>query len=449
MLIDKKEMIRFFVGLGISAVVFFIYAMFLSRGHSNQGFAAIIILVWAIIYLKNICGFKFLSFQIVFTLLIWLFHFGFFPLYYWGRENDIMANGLYLFSTDAINQALYAGNLMFLSLILGFTFSSNNIEDYIENRDNESYIPPAVLQMFRIVFYVCLIPFMINIIISLMARGYEDVYSRYTSGITAYLYLILYATSIFLFQNSINENRIDKVCLLYLLYAVSMLSGQRIDALCIILTFLLMQFGQRKFKLKTIALCILIVFVGLYFTHTIGFYRKNFGLMFNKLFSAENFIKYLSNPIAPILGEFGGTISTLVGSVEYYTAENLLKGNTYFASLVYIIPKLNSILPQRYITFIDVFPTAIKHGLGGSFLGEVYANFSVYGFIAVFIMSIFIGKITISSYGNNENPYRKWWKNVMIFVFFLLVRGYFKNVIFLGFWCWIIMKRLTKCYVVV
>ncbi len=106
----------------------------------------------------------------------------------------------------------------------------------------------------------------------------------------------------------------------------------------------------------------------------------------------------IANPIVELIGELGGTLKTLVYSVTYVPSiVPLENGKTYFNTLLLSVPFLEEYVDSLSICYLKNFPS--YRYLGGSWLGEIYFNFSWLGIIFAYLL----GKIC----GSFERVYKK------------------------------------------
>jgi len=105
----------------------------------------------------------------------------------------------------------------------------------------------------------------------------------------------------------------------------------------------------------------------------------------------DNFIK--SNPLFLLLGDFGGTITPVMAAVKNLSLDNYLFGISYFFAFIRVIPSIHRLFPESFSTFVYLFPKAEQRSLGGSLIGEAYANFGMLGFLVMLLMGIVISKL--------------------------------------------------------
>jgi len=88
---------------------------------SNEmlGLQAMIVLAITMFFLIKCAHFKLLSFPVIFSVLVWIFHFGFFPVYYFGAQNTIFVDDLLKYSYEYILEAFNVCLLFYCFLNIG------------------------------------------------------------------------------------------------------------------------------------------------------------------------------------------------------------------------------------------------------------------------------------------------------------------------------------------
>lgn len=108
-----------------------------------------------------------------------------------------------------------------------------------------------------------------------------------------------------------------------------------------------------------------------------------------------------NNPIKKQLIEFGGTILTLGLAIEYIPAFTpYYFGSTYLYSLLTVLPNIGGFLNPvlSNIKTASILQRYYPGALGGSYLAELYMNFSWIGIVGSIIFGLIIAKIDFKSY---------------------------------------------------
>lgn len=132
------------------------------------------------------------------------------------------------------------------------------------------------------------------------------------------------------------------------------------------------------------------------------------------------------NPIIAFLAEMGGTMKSLVYSIQDFPSySNYAYGKSYIQTFISAIPFVGEkLVNENYLVFKYNFRS--HRYLGGSWLGEAYYNFSWFGCIFCF----FIGKCTYKidftlANGDNTNNIVKLFCLTFLFYFIRYIRDYF------------------------
>ncbi|WP_282709347.1 O-antigen polysaccharide polymerase Wzy [Ligilactobacillus sp. Marseille-Q7487] len=119
---------------------------------------------------------------------------------------------------------------------------------------------------------------------------------------------------------------------------------------------------------------------------------------FTQLFYVQN------SPILSMIAELGSTLKSLVYSIiNFPTHNNYGYGSSYWETILSIFPVTEKFTDPKHLTFIYGF--LYNPYLGGSWLGEVYYNFSYFGFIFCYFWGRILGsfeKIFLMDDINNE-----------------------------------------------
>ena len=443
----KSQTIWYYIGLAIGLIFIIYFFLYMQKDYSSLGACSLVILAMSIFVLVLGRGYRFLSFPVVFSVLVWVFHFGFFPLYLFGVEKIILFNDLRYYSIQEVEKAFAMAVLFYTALVFGITRKTKvKLKTTTSMEKIKFDISRAFEKKTWIIFFVCAVPYLYYAYRSVTLGGYSAVRQNIMSGPLSYISLLLYACAVILFQSSLNRKNRIAIIFLYSFFTVQIFSGQRFDAMCIELAFVLMHISGKKIIAKTAIIAVVVGTIGLYVLTIIGMYRLNFQSMFSELFSTENFNYFWkNNPLYTILADYGGTFASLLGAVRNFNFSTYLLGMNYVVALFHIFPYASHLFPAEYVTYINGFYASNIHSLGGSLFGEAYANFGLIGFMPCLLLGILISKLyAMENDENNQNMLLKCWYFIVYIQMFNLVRGYFKNVIFLSFWSYLFFLYYSK-----
>lgn len=409
----------------------------------DLGLNSLFILVVSVFFLKVMNKYKVFSFGFFFAVFTWVFHFGIFPLFYFESEELIIANDLRYYSFDSIMDGYKICVLFYFALLLGMSF---NKLVRIPNFSNTYIIGSKTVRTVALFFIVLLIPYMFNVFRYLSLSGYIAVRRQGMSSFQAYLNEFLYFFAIILYYKA---NKIEckwAKIIIVLCFLPTLFAGERGTAVCLIVVLAIISFQSKTINLKNLGLILGISIFSIYIINTIGRYRLNFDTMMSQLIDYENFKYFLSNnPLFNLLGEFGGTFTTPLVTVRNYTEEiDYLYGASYLSSITMIVPGLNRIVPSNILIYTYSIPAVDQHHLGGSFIGEAYANFGIFGFFPVVLLGNIVKEIDKIRIDENNELYACW-IYMLEFILLMIIRGFIKNIVFWAFWGYI-MVYLTAIY---
>ncbi len=411
-------------------------------------------------------GIKIISVPFLFYAFSIVFHLGHVFLQFGGNEAYqafhplTYLSGKYTF--EAINFVLRVHYFLVLGILLYGVCrkQKNKTKSQSQTLQNKMLVAPNGDE-FLVERYLCLIMFAISVI----PMTFLNAYSIYLSIKGGYLNTFLAIPGWFiifkyLFNVSVigfiicNKNKKKKALLILLatiiFNLISMLSGGRIEAtITIIITCIVYKnFVGVKF---TVFKTLLFVLLAVAFLNTITYIGDSriFGFEIqdwaSNLFSAK-FIK-------KILGDFGGTLISVVKSFEAFPEYvDYNYGKTYFISLMEIFPKVNALIPDFAKDTIFIFNFADHNYLGGSYIGELYFNFGQWSLPFASVIGVFAAKIYFTlKNAAEENKVLLYLVTIpLAFPFLTWVRGYAVSFVRAFFWLSLLiylLYRMVKGYI--
>lgn len=410
---------------------------------------SIIQLFLSIICLKKF-GFNYLALPTLFILISYLFHFGQLPLHAFNISTDMPWPVI-----DLVNKDNYIKSLIFtvethFFLVLGIILYNL--------RGNKKKYPISTPNTFenqkfelRRIYIIGIIFFSIGLfptiyleyqkLITYMAEGYGNTEIA-TSGVMSVITSLFYIGIILMLIGKKDNlkfcNRTFLIVILSLaLMMISGSRGEKIVRLIVITSIYITVVRKNQVRMSSIFKYGVIGYVGIVFTNFISNYRTQFTGYDNYL---DNLIESFSNnQISEAMGEFGGTLISVSYSTMFYPSNHdYLYGMTYLKSFGTLMLNVGGFIDnfRNEIVFIYNFPARYQSNLGGSYIGELYANFGHFGAIIALFIGVFIGAVSYKM--NNYILQEKWIKySIMIVVFSRLlwwVRDYFPNMIREVFW---------------
>lgn len=225
-------------------------------------------------------------------------------------------------------------------------------------------------------------------------------------GIVGILALFFYVGAAIVMYTSVNHRIRARIILVLITIweMITMLSGGRIYAMSLIIVlFYLYCLKIEQPKMKTVVLggiaggVISIIMAVISRVRIVGSFNTS---------DIQNMLSgdFLNqNPIISFLVEMGGTMKSLAYSIQDFPSySNYALGKTYLETIISVIPFIGEkIVDIKNLVYIYNFRSFMY--LGGSWLGEVYFNFSWLGCIICFFIGRWIFRIDKTLEDNNEN----------------------------------------------
>lgn len=435
---NEIQILIIFICILLTCVI----SLYADNSYKYFGAYSLIVLFFSLYVLRKIKKYDWISFPIIFMVLVWIFHFSFFVLYFFGKESVIAINDLLRYDSNVVIKSFYVGIFFYLCLLAGLCVSKFGVKSKIYLV--ECKLTNKFVNNMRVIFVITLIPYLIYSVRALFMRGYGAVRASIMTGALSYVSLICYSTAIIIFFWDVKNNKTIRCLFLMAVFAIQIFSGQRFDSVCIEIVFFIILLSHKKVELKRIVILVVLGLISIYFLNIIGTYRFDFNLMKEKMFAEESFQTFWEmNPLFMLFSDFGGTIASLLSAVKNFNLSNYFFGITYIVAAFYIFPMASRFFPEEYLNFVNAFPLYEKRSLGGSVLGEAYVNFGIFGGIVLFLLGIFISRL-YSRQKNTKNEFYYCWSFICFLQILNLVRGYVKNAVFLSFWMFIVVIILSK-----
>lgn len=278
-----------------------------------------------------------------------------------------------------------------------------------------------------------------------VATGYEGVYSLYIPQPVQSLGFFFDAGIILLLFGWSNQKNKDKWLFIFgLLYkGIMMTSGGRQDKVAFLLIWIyIYYFVIQKITVRKSLLIGLMGLFGFSFISAIGAIRTlgSFNLVdiLTFLISGD-----MNHTIGNALGEFGSAFDTLEVAVEYTPVTIPYGyGKSYIAGMISIIPLLVKQIPflDEATIFLHQLPENIWFAFGGSYLGELYFNFSWFGIFGSAVIGYIVGKVDRELMREAETTrLQKGWAAIIAIALILFVRGYFTDMVQKLAWTYIFL----------
>lgn len=394
-----------------------------------------------IIVLKTICSFPAVSIPNIFAFFSLMFHCGQLikegfniegtvplPFEYYGDAMTIQKS----FTFFLLSQTVYF-------IAVGISCGKLQKEKKVNQRQADVSVYGKILVLIGVIprLYIDILS-----LVGARANGYEGVYSIYFPQaiqsiaffFDAGLFFILYAQT---------DRRKQKFYLVAVIVykCIMMSTGARQDKVAFLLVWLYVYFFIiNKITVKKLALLVVVCIAGFMFISAIGTIRVNDTVSLSQTLSLLQ-SGTMNNVIGGALGEFGSAFDTLEVAIKYTPSEIPFGwGKSYVAGLLSIIPLLVNQIPSlaKAVMFVNQLPKHVTFALGGSFLGELFYNFSWFGIIGSSVVGAFITKLHNGIVDDSScDIFYKAWYSILATAMILFVRGYFTDMMQKLVWTYI------------
>ena len=218
---------------------------------------------------------------------------------------------------------------------------------------------------------------------------------------------------------------------------IVMISGARQYAVCYLIVWIVFYFWTlRKATLKSKILLFAFAYLALVVIDFVGTVRTD-GFTWENL---SHILDVKQNTlIGDTLGEFGSAFSSLVVAVRFVpSVTSYGLGNSYIAAILSGVPFIVAKIPILYkgVAYTKLLPNTAA--FGGSYLGELYYNYSYFGIIGAFAVGFVIGKIQ-DTINFSESKAKIIWSTIIYVQLLLYVRGYITDMAQCCIWLWLIL----------
>lgn len=400
--------------------------------------------IWCVaIFTKN----SLFSFATIFLFLSWFFHCG-----------QIVKIGLNIPGFVPLDVTKYANAfeivqsfrfyyLMQLMVSVGMIMYSHSANKLVEE---ESY--HHVFNASKTCRWLCIIGIVpriyidLTILINGFSNGYVGVYNLVIPQIVQTLAFFFDAGIIVALMDKSEGKKHTFLFWVILVYkCITMSTGARQERIAfLIIWILLYYFVLNDIKPRNIITLLILAFGGVLLINAIGNVRTSsdvsFAAIINSLSPDSD-----NNVIGDMLGEFGSALTTLASTVR--NVPNQVSygfGDAYLAGVLSIIPTLTNRLGLGNATaYVSKLQGATY--FGGSYIGELYYNFSWVGIIG----GVIIGRVVMSAQAhiyeckNHELTEKSVFAAIVMISMYLFVRGYFTDMVQRLVWIWLLLKLIN------
>lgn len=394
-----------------------------------------------IIVLKTICSFPAVSIPNIFAFFSLMFHCGQLikegfniegtvplPFEYYGDAMTIQKS----FTFFLLSQTVYF-------IAVGISCGKLQKEKKVNKRQADISIYGKILVLIGVIprLYIDILS-----LVGARANGYEGVYSIYFPQAIQSIAFFFDAGLFFLLYAQTDRRKQKFYLVAVIIYkCIIMSTGARQDKVAFLLVWLYVYFFIiNKITVKKLALLVVVCIAGFMFISAIGTIRVNDTVSLSQTLSLLQ-SGTMNNVIGGALGEFGSAFDTLEVAIKYTPSEIPFGwGKSYVAGLLSIIPLLVNQIPSlaKAVMFVNQLPKHVTFALGGSFLGELFYNFSWFGIIGSSVVGAFITKLHNGIVDDSScDFFYKAWYSILATAMILFVRGYFTDMMQKLVWTYI------------
>ena len=394
-----------------------------------------------IIVLKTICSFPAVSIPNIFAFFSLMFHCGQLikegfniegtvplPFEYYGDAMTIQKS----FTFFLLSQTVYF-------IAVGISCGKLQKEKKVNKRQADISVYGKILVLIGVIprLYIDILS-----LVGARANGYEGVYSIYFPQAIQSIAFFFDAGLFFLLYAQTDRRKQKFYLVAVIVYKCIMMStGARQDKVAFLLVWLYVYFFIiNKITVKKLALLVVVCIAGFMFVSAIGTIRVNDTVSLSQTLSLLQ-SGTMNNVIGGALGEFGSAFDTLEVAIKYTPSEIPFGwGKSYVAGLLSIIPLLVNQIPSlaKAVIFVNQLPKHVTFALGGSFLGELFYNFSWFGIIGSSVVGAFITKLHNGIVDDSScDIFYKAWYSILATAMILFVRGYFTDMMQKLVWTYI------------
>lgn len=410
--------------------IILLFSLVESITYYQMAILSIFQLIIHFIILKMIFRLEFISIPNMFILFTFIFHCG-----------EILKYGFNIDGVDYFPIELYASyeiivkSFLFylfaqIFLILGVGMSVNPGKSSVHRtRKFINKLPKDTKRAGRLLFWIGVFPRLFIDFFQLYIsskNGYMSLFQQTIPQFVNTLAFFFDTGVIFLLMSEKDRRKSSFIFWGVFLYkAMMMLSGSRQDKVCFLLVWVYLYFFvKNKLNIRKMIYLIILSMIGFSFISSIGAGRVNSNIEFNGI---SHFIESFSYTLGSSLSEFGSAFNTLALAIRYTPATlSYGYGLSFLAAIVSCIPLVVSRIPflADKTIFLTQLSDSIYHSLGGSYLGELFYNFSWVGIVACIIIGSILGKAHYEIRNKNKSINTVCFYASIATAMFLYVRGY-------------------------
>jgi oligosaccharide repeat unit polymerase len=284
----------------------------------------------------------------------------------------------------------------------------SNLKDFKETVVNEEFYCRKTGKILGLIAIVPTLYVDIRMMTIALNDGYKAIYTNsFFVGPLDDLALLIKPAILFLICGYKNKRKMSNfifvAAILYSLLKIFIIGGRGLEMIFIISLFWLRHNVIYPINFKKLLKYSVLGYILILISNMVFYVRRLDSKSFNYI--AEKFIDItINNSIFMAMGEFGGTLRTVILSIiNVPTRFYYMYGMTYAYSLLKILPNIGGIIDRaNYMSSPSIILSQHYPGIGGSIIAEYYFNFGLYGIFIAFFFGGIIGRISYKK-DNNKN----------------------------------------------
>ena len=448
-LMTKRKVGLLLLGIVQLIVLSMIAAMQLNLSYYTISVLAIVQCVVNIILLKIVCNLPVLCIPNMFSVFSLFFHCGQIIKEGFNVQGTVPLPFQYFADEGVIQKACLFYLMSQATYFIGLASTPDANTSFISDKWNQKNEVDTKVYG-KALMIVGVIPRLyidISSLLGALSQGYRGVYSLYFPQMIQSI-AFFFDAGIILYLFGLKEKKKMRATLfVVLLYkCLMMTTGARQEKVAYLIVLLYLYFFVcNTVTVGKIAMVVAGCVAGFIFISAIGTVRTGSSSGIKDVLELMQ-SGQMSNIFGSALGEFGSAFDTLEVAVKYTPAYITYGyGTSYLAGLISIIPLVVKQIPflDKATIFVHQLPGGVYFALGGSYLGELYYNFSWLGLIGSAIIGKFMGKLNLGIVlSKQHNALYGAWCAIISTAMIMFVRGYFTDMMQKLVWTYFIISLI-------
>lgn len=438
MQIGKTDFILGILGIFVGVIIALLLPV--NATYFTMAFLSIVQIVYNVLVIKKSKSTSIISFYTLFLFFSWFFHCG-----------QIVKLAFDIPGSVPLDVARYADNTSILNSFRFFFVSQSMISAGMLFARPKQYNREIYQNKFnakkssKVLIALGIIPRLyidISILLGGLAGGYQGVYSITFPQILQTIAFFFDAGCVIALLDTENKKRNTLFWIILIYKCITMSTGARQERIAFLIIWVFIFFYvSKEVHLSNVIMMTILAVLGILLVNSIGVIRASSSISISEVFSSM-FSNESSNVLGNMLGEFGSALTTLAVTVKKVPIEcSWGYGDSYLAGILSIVPTLANRLGLGNATMYISNLSGVTY-FGGSYLGELYYNFSWFGSLACIVIGIFVSRAQNYIYEKDTNgniTKKSIFSAIVMMSLILFVRGYFTDMVQKLVWTWVLL----------